>query len=172
MACFPANLVTFVRAFAKHFFFLFFFFRRRLTKEFFSVLREQLETTKSICLRFLADISLLFVLYEPLKMLNCKNVQKGTFAFAFNPTLLLHGSLVNSMKMPKSLPYFFNTFPKIATISGLFCVTTLCYHAIWFCWIIWTCHSHHCRPIGHWYLIIVVVVFVPAVDCWDLSGRI
>lgn len=82
------------------FFFLFFFFRRRLTKEFFSVLREQLETTKSICLRFLADISLLFVLYEPLKMLNCKNVQKGTFAFAFNPTLLLHGSLVNSMKMP------------------------------------------------------------------------
>lgn len=67
---------------------------------FFRVLREQLETTKSICLRFLAVISLLFVLYEPLKMLNCKNVQKWTFAFAFNPTLLLHGSLVNSMKMP------------------------------------------------------------------------
>lgn len=79
---------------------------------FFRVLREQLETTKSICLRFLAVISLLFVLYEPLKMLNCKNVQSKKkkknakmfknepLLFAFNPTLLLHGSLVNSMKMP------------------------------------------------------------------------
>lgn len=96
--------------FCKAIFFL--FSKATYQRIFFRVLREQLETTKSICLRFLAVISLLFVLYEPLKMLNCKNVlskkkkkncknvQKWTFAFAFNPTLLLHGSLVNSMKMP------------------------------------------------------------------------
>lgn len=101
MACFPANLVTFVRAFAKQFFFFFLFSKATYQRIFFRVLREQLETTKSICLRFLAVISLLFVLYEPLKMLNCKNVQskkkKTAKMFKNEPLLLLLTLLYYSM---------------------------------------------------------------------------